>query len=73
MDISEQRQKQFMEEGLIDNLPQTLFQKNRNQFIKMFREAYEQANKEKQEKPIALFKGASEVPVYSSDVTYPEY
>ena len=44
MDISEQRQKQFMEEGLIDNLPQTLFQKNRNQFIKMFREAYEQAN-----------------------------
>jgi hypothetical protein len=44
MDISEQRQKQFMEEGLIDNLPQTLFQKNRNQFIKMFREAYEQVN-----------------------------
>lgn len=34
---SEQRQKVFRETGLVDLLPQTLFQKNRVQFIRLFK------------------------------------
>jgi Xaa-Pro dipeptidase len=55
---------------LADRLPQTLFQKNRKQFIKMFKDS-QGANLPKHS--IALFKGANEVPLYSSDVAYPEY
>ena len=39
----------------------------------MFKEALEKVKQEKPVKSLAIFKGASEVPVYSSDITYPEY
>jgi hypothetical protein len=48
-------------------LPQTLFQKNRLQFIKLFKPEI------KEKEAISFFQGASEVPLYSSDVAYPEY
>ena len=65
-----QREIDFKEKGLVDRLPQTLFQKNRTQFIKMFKDS-QGANLPKN--AIGLFKGANEVPLYSSDVSYPEY
>lgn len=63
---SEARQKEFLGKGLAERLPNTLFEKNRNQFVKMFREQAAQSG-------IAFFQGASEVPINSSDVCYPEY
>lgn len=67
--VSEARQKEFKDKGLVGQLPQTLFKKNRAQFIKMFNEQHEL----KGEHIIGFFKGASEVPMYSGDVPYPEY
>ena len=37
--VSVARQEEFKEAGLIDKLPQTLFAKNRAQFIRMFKES----------------------------------
>jgi hypothetical protein len=45
-----------------------LFQKNRTRFFSLFHKEVETKNGD-----FALFKGASEVPLYSSDVHYPEY
>jgi hypothetical protein len=36
--VSEARQKEFKDKGLVGQLPQTLFKKNRAQFTKMFNE-----------------------------------
>jgi len=49
-------------------LPNSLFAKNRQQFISMFKKTVPV-----KEGDFALFRGASEVPLYSSDVNYPEY
>ena len=35
--VSEARQAEFKQKGLIDILPQTLFEKNRKQVIEMFK------------------------------------
>jgi len=61
--------QEFKASDIVDKLPNTLFQKNRARFIGMFKEQMG----EKAQKSIAVFKGASEVPLYSSDVAYPEY
>jgi len=53
-----------------DQLPNSLFKKNRARFIKLFKETV-QVNDSK--RAISVFKGANEVPLYSSDVAYPEY
>ena len=68
--ISEARQAEFKQKGLIDILPQTLFEKNRKQVIRMFKKQ-QGANLPKN--AVGFFKGASEVPLYSSDCAYPEY
>ena len=47
-----------------------MFEKNRARFFKLFKE---KVNVNDQNKAVALFKGANEVPLYSSDVSYPEY
>jgi len=51
-------------------LPQTLFQKNRKQFIRMFKESL---GDKLPKNAVGFFKGASEVPLYHSDVSYPDY
>ena len=53
-----------------DRLPNSLFEKNRERFVKLFKN---DVGADKAKKGIALFKGASEVPLYSSDIAYPEY
>ena len=53
-----------------DKLPNTLFQKNRARFYRLFKERIQV---DEQNKAVAVFKGASEVPLYSSDVSYPSY
>ena len=55
-------------EPIKNKLPNSLFTKNRHRFISMFKKAVPL-----QEGDFALFRGASEVPLYSSDVSYPEY
>ena len=55
-------------EPIKNKLPNSLFAKNRQQFISMFKKAVPV-----EEGDFALFRGASEVPLYSSDVSYPEY
>lgn len=67
---SEARQAEFKQKGLIDILPQTLFEKNRKQVVEMFRK---QQGDNLPKNATAFFKGASEVPLYSSDCAYPEY
>ena len=67
--VLDERQEEFKKKGLVNQLPQTLFEKNRKQFIRMFKEA----NQEKAHDAVGFFQGASEVPLYSSDVCYPEY
>ena len=51
-----------------DGLPPSLFQKNRNRFFDLFHQKVKTEDGD-----FALFKGASEVPIYSSDICYPEY
>jgi len=51
-----------------NSLPATLFEKNRKRFFELFH-----AEVQVQEGDFALFKGASEIPIYSSDINYPEY
>lgn len=70
MAVSLARQKEFKEKGLVDGLPQSLFKKNRAQFMRMFKE---KLGDNMPEHAIGFFKGASEVPMYSGDVPYPEY
>ena len=53
---------------LKDGLPSSLFAKNRARFLALAREVLKPAKGD-----FALFKGASEVPIYSSDICYPEY
>ena len=53
-----------------DKLPNSLFAKNRARFFKLFKEQVQVSD---ENRAVALFKGASEVPMYSSDVCYPEY
>lgn len=67
---SQARQQEFKDKGLVDLLPQTLFQKNRAQFVRMFKE---QMGDNLPKHAVGFFKGASEVPIYSSDVCYPDY
>ena len=57
-------------EPIKDRLPNSLFAKNRARFFKLFKE---RVKLEDGKKAVALFKGASAVPLYSSDVNYPEY
>ena len=49
-------------------MPNSLFRKNRNRFFSLFHKK----NVTKQG-DFALLRGASEVPLYNSDVSYPEY
>jgi len=49
-------------------LPNSLFRKNRSRFFSLFHKK----NVTKQG-DFALLRGASEVPLYNSDVSYPEY
>jgi hypothetical protein len=53
---------------LEDGLPPSLFQKNRKRFFDLFSQKVKTEDGD-----FALFKGASEVPIYSSDICYPEY
>jgi len=57
-------------ESIKEKLPNSLFQKNRARFCRLVKEKV-QVNEENG--AVALFKGASEVPLYSSDVSYPSY
>ena len=57
-------------ESVKDKLPNTLFQKNRARFINLFKQ---KVKCDSDNHAVALFKGASEVPHYSSDCGYPEY
>ena len=56
--------------GIKDRLPNSLFAKNRARFFKLFKEQVQVSD---ENRAVALFKGASEVPLYSSDVSYPSY
>ena len=47
-----------------------MFAKNRARFFKLFKE---RVKVDDSNRAVALFKGASAVPLYSSDVNYPEY
>ena len=49
-------------------LPNTLFQKNRARLYRLFKEKVGN-----EAKSFALLKGSNEVPLYSSDFTYPHY
>jgi hypothetical protein len=53
-----------------DKLPNTLFAKNRSRFVSLFKA---EVGETAANKGIAVFKGATEMPLYSSDVCYPEY
>lgn|ERR1719469_229411 len=53
-----------------ERLPNSTFQKNRARFMSIFKE---QIPVNAENKAVAVFKGASEVPLYSSDVSYPSY
>ena len=55
---------------MVDNLSNSLFKKNRSQFINMFKKAL---GSDFPKNSVGFFKGVSEVPLYSSDVCYPEY
>ena len=55
-------------DGIKEKLPNSTFQKNRARLIKLMK-----AKIGEQSKAIAFFKGANEVPLYSSDVSYPSY
>ena len=55
-------------DSIKDRFANTLFQKNRARFFQVMKEQVPT-----QEGDFALFKGANEVPLYSSDVSYPEY
>ena len=57
-------------DGIKDKLPNTCFQKSRARCIRLFKEKVQVSE---ENKAVALFKGASEVPLYSSDVSYPSY
>jgi len=49
-------------------LPPSLFRKNRERFFSLFSQSVQTEKGD-----FALFRGASEVPMYSSDIRYPEY
>ena len=51
-----------------EKLPNSTFQKNRARLIKLMKAKVGEENKS-----VAFFKGANEVPLYSSDVSYPSY
>ena len=51
-----------------EKLPNSTFQKNRARLIKLMKAKVGEENK-----AVAFFKGANEVPLYSSDVSYPSY
>ena len=57
-------------EPIKDKLPNSLFTKNRARFFKLFKERIQGGDAGR---AVALFKGATAVPLYSSDVNYPEY
>ena len=56
-------------EHLKDKLPNSLFAKNRARFISLFQKSQQGQD----HLSFGFFKGATEVPLYSSDVCYPEY
>jgi len=53
---------------ITDKLPPSLFRKNRERFFSLFSQSVQTEKGD-----FALFRGASEVPMYSSDIHYPEY
>mmetsp|Transcript_27616 Transcript_27616/g.34278 ORF Transcript_27616/g.34278 Transcript_27616/m.34278 type:complete len:136 (-) Transcript_27616:1044-1451(-) len=57
-------------DGIKEQLPNSCFQKNRARTYRLFKEKVQVSA---QSSAVALFKGASEVPLYSSDVSYPSY
>ena len=57
-------------EAIKDKLPNSLFEKNRARFYQIFKERC-QVEFNEQNKAVALFKGSSEVPLYSTDFCYP--
>ena len=67
------RQADFKSKGLATGLPQKLFAQNRAQFIRMMKESIKANCEGDLKKPFGFFKGANLVPMYSSDVDYPEY
>ena len=54
--------------NLEERLPITLFQKNRARFFSLLH-----SKVTTKEGDFALLRGASEVPIYNSDIAYPEY
>ena len=70
MESKTPREQEFISKGLVDQLPQTLFHKNRSQFISMFKKTI---GDDLPKSAVALFSGATEMPLGSSDVSYPEY
>ena len=53
-----------------DRLPASLFLNNRTRVIQNVKETLKDSLAPKS---VALFRGSSEVPIYNSDVNYPEY
>ena len=53
-----------------DKIPNSCFEENRARFYRLFKE---KITVNDQNKAVGLFKGSSEVPLYSSDVSYPSY
>ena len=70
MESKTPREQEFISKGLVDQLPQSLFQKNRTQFISMFKKSI---GSDLPSGAVALFSGATEMPLGSSDCSYPEY
>ena len=55
-------------DSLKDRLPTSLFKKNSERFFKLFHSKHYTKQGD-----FALLRGSSEVPLYNSDVSYPEY
>ena len=53
-----------------ERLPNSLFQKNRARVYSLFKQAVQVSE---ESRAVALFKGCSEVPLYGTDVSYPNY
>lgn len=51
-----------------DRLPNSLFKKNRERFLSLFKEKVQDRTN-----TLALFKGIEEIPIYNSDISYPSY
>ena len=55
-------------DSIKERLPNSLFRQNREKFFKLFH-----SKVETKEGDFCLVRGANEVPLYNSDIIYPEY